>query len=242
MKRKAFTLVELLVVIGIIAVLVSILMPALSKVRQSAQSLTCSTNIRTMVQATLAYAADNEGSFPAAGFGSEVHGSPEAYRAAMEFITDGTVDYRYGAIYKYVDNTPVLPPAQMQPRPGIKRMMTCPADPLNPTNDFAGRIVARNFSYSYNADINIAPGNVPTGPTIRLTQIYNPARKIIIFEEKGPNDGLCDWFSNDPPTDRHYKGGNMGFADGHVERMNDRDIYGNFTTTYQYCRLTGDKP
>lgn len=59
MKRKAFTLVELLVVISIIALLVSILMPALSKAREMAKFTVCSTGLRQMGLAFLQYAAGN---------------------------------------------------------------------------------------------------------------------------------------------------------------------------------------
>ena len=55
----AFTLIELLVVVSIIALLVAILMPALGKARQQAQSLVCKTNLRTIGQAELIYAAEN---------------------------------------------------------------------------------------------------------------------------------------------------------------------------------------
>jgi prepilin-type N-terminal cleavage/methylation domain-containing protein/prepilin-type processing-associated H-X9-DG protein len=63
--RPAFTLVELLVVIGIIALLISILLPALTRVRSSAQSTACLSNLRQVGIAFRMYASDNDDWFPA---------------------------------------------------------------------------------------------------------------------------------------------------------------------------------
>jgi len=60
---KAFTLIELLVVISIIALLIAILLPALSKAVQSAKGVQCLSNLRGMGQASHGFAADNDGRF-----------------------------------------------------------------------------------------------------------------------------------------------------------------------------------
>ncbi len=60
-KNAGFTLIELLVVISIIAVLMSIMMPALGKARESAKITLCSSNQKHVVTAVLAYAAANNG-------------------------------------------------------------------------------------------------------------------------------------------------------------------------------------
>ena len=66
--NRAFTLIELLVVVSIIAVLVSILLPALGKARQQAQAAVCSSNLRNMSIAIRYYADDNRNLIPP-GFG-----------------------------------------------------------------------------------------------------------------------------------------------------------------------------
>jgi prepilin-type N-terminal cleavage/methylation domain-containing protein len=122
MKRKGFTLVELLVVISIIALLMAILMPALAQVKRLAQRIMCGTNLAAIGKSMVTYASDNEEYFPrSAGrlgrwsatdkitnWDAQATASQTAEVAAF-----GTAGNNYGTItscfyllIKYTDGTP----------------------------------------------------------------------------------------------------------------------------------------
>src|SRR3954471_16136526 len=73
--KFGFTLVELLVVIGIIALLISILLPSLNRARETANRVKCASNLRQIGQAILLYSNENKGAYPRTMYSSGTSGT-----------------------------------------------------------------------------------------------------------------------------------------------------------------------
>jgi len=71
-KTRSFTLIELLVVVAIIAVLVSLLLPALSEAREMARRTACGSNLHQMAVATVMYAGDSDDVIPSGFIGQNI--------------------------------------------------------------------------------------------------------------------------------------------------------------------------
>src|SRR5829696_7219974 len=99
---RAFTLVELLVVIGIIALLISILMPALRKAREQAAGIACSSNQRQLMQAFLMFAQDHGGRLPG-NFTDFANKDTEKRAWLLNSAEPLTNAPKGGTIYRYVN-------------------------------------------------------------------------------------------------------------------------------------------
>ncbi|MGN6726956.1 MAG: prepilin-type N-terminal cleavage/methylation domain-containing protein [Tepidisphaeraceae bacterium] len=139
---RGFTLVELLVVIGIIALLISILLPALSRARVQARIIQCAARLRQLTNATMMYVNENRGSFPPLATWEDSY--PSGHWARPTFFPAGGDSY----ITKYLETGRI-------DRAPVGKLFVCPD--LQETTGPA--YLASSNTYRYNG---ILGGQDPT--------------------------------------------------------------------------------
>ena len=202
-RRRGFTLVELLVVIGIIAIMISLLLPALNQVREKAMAIQCASNMKQVYSFCLMYSQENKGHLPRPGINdpyvpNEQDRAPSAAEIENDSVVlycqdgSGRMNYKGGVLWRYFQGTEVAK----------KALMLCPSD-RGETMTYGCSLTrvshpdGRNFSYSQHAFV-VAPKDPAWGggsprklPGVVLGSVKGPSERIYIFEELGPNDGWC---------------------------------------------------
>ena len=152
-RVQGFTLVELLVVIGIIAVLISILLPALNKARDTANTIKCAANLRSIGQGIAAYTAANNNWLPAAyNFNGSYVDNPGFDKNGSPNTNDiggiGVDQFPYGSVYGYISWNSFLlgtvPPDAFK-CPALDNGGLPPAQP-DPTNFDPGQLPDKQLS------------------------------------------------------------------------------------------------
>ncbi|HYO09957.1 MAG TPA: prepilin-type N-terminal cleavage/methylation domain-containing protein [Tepidisphaeraceae bacterium] len=241
-RRRAFTLVELLVVIGIIAVLMGVLLPALAGARRSAQSVRCAANLRSLGAAVVLYANENRGAVP-------------TYQTRLPA---GVYVPWYDHLAKYVFNYPASgTPPTIANHPDFERsiIVGCPRFPFE---KMASTSLGYNTSTGYGMTaLPVAPleplepdglnyyrspgitAATPNGRYFKLVEFKNPANRALIADangwgglsalDPGPTlytlppgynkKGDMDYYRHGRLYDMNRPGANVLFCDGHVETL-----------------------
>jgi prepilin-type N-terminal cleavage/methylation domain-containing protein/prepilin-type processing-associated H-X9-DG protein len=213
----AFTLIELLVVIAIIAILASLLLPALSRARSRAVTVSCLNNLKQLQVCWALYTLDNNGWLPPnkAQTATATLGTDSWISGGAQI--DTTPDnIRNAVLFKY--NTSI-------------EIYHCPADKSLVT----GTTIQRFRSYSISYPWMAGDPSIYVDLNYKESDIRDPAPSLaLVFideNEDSINNGGFGfspagvWRYEDWPASRHNNGCTLSFADGHVEIWKWRDPY-----------------
>lgn len=223
-NRVAFTLVELLVVISIIALLLSILMPSLSKARSQAKGLVCLAKVRQINFALQMYAQENNGYIVPGRFHNG--GDWESVNAWYSNLTP-YLDLNK----KHQEKIYILTTSEAKNYNSIWTDLVCPSEKKPVRYTYQGisvRTYGINMALNYTADTTFKAGyglqDWNTGKTRKMLEIKSPSSVAAFCDTRDieytgaygadllENRG---YIVDDYLPVRHSRGYNVGFVDGH---------------------------
>lgn len=173
MSRKGFTLVELLIVIGIIALLAAVLFPAFAQVRGKAQQTRCMSNLRQLGMAVCMYVSDWDDTYP--------------YDVKPRAPAGTGVSSAYDGTNKW-DGSPIV--GILSPYLKSPELPFCPDHPRKIAD------IGPLTNYEFNAFI--ALNDSPLAPhrgSVHTSDIVNPSQ-VLLFEDYGDTQNYHAGFRN----------------------------------------------
>jgi len=212
-KRFAFSLIELLVVISIIAVLASLLLPSLARSKASAKRIQCVSNLRQLSLAGHLYWDDNGGNCFRVG-GISTNGGQLYWFGWISPGGEGQrqFDATAGVLYPYFKG---------------KGIELCPAFDYS-LSQFKAKATTATYGYGYNWFLSAAPTKPPRNvaqiKTPTATALFADAAQINVWQAPASpqNPMIEEWYYVDTSADqpnghfRHSIKANVAFCDAHV--------------------------
>jgi prepilin-type N-terminal cleavage/methylation domain-containing protein len=242
MKTKAFTLIELLVVIAVIAILMAVLLPALSLAKKKAATTACQSNTKNLALGWFMYSDDNDGRIMSADDGGTERSGKWIGWCAIPRNASGAMMGNTQADPPVTDDDEIrgIQLGLLYPYVKAPKAYHCPGDNVRVSIYDRTRVFV---TYSIAMCLNGYPNETSSGYSTqihRFGEITSPSKRYVFVEAAEPRNwnsghhfvigspevtGTTEWRWWGPIAINHGDSSVLGFCDGHAEIRKWRDRF-----------------